>query len=98
MAPSGYEYVMCKSPQSVQWSAFSGQIPFIFKTPNMKWCKPRECYMAVKPRIIYNDGTHQIPIKAIDNVGVPYLAKNPVSLLFSTGKCLINRNMGQNAK
>ena len=33
--PSGYEYVVCKSSQSVQWSGgFTGQIPFVFKTPN----------------------------------------------------------------
>ena len=52
MPPQGYEYVICKSSQSVQWSGnFTGQIPFTFKTPNRKWCKPRECYLAVKLRV-----------------------------------------------
>ena len=57
MPPTGYEYVISKSSQSVQWSGnFTGQIPFVFKTPTNKWCKPRECYMAVKLRTIYRDG------------------------------------------
>ena len=57
MPPQGYEYVIYKSSQSVQWSGnFTGQIPFIFKTPNRKWCKPRECYLAVKLRVDQLDG------------------------------------------
>ena len=91
MPSQGYEYVVVKSPQSVQWSAFSGQIPFIFKTPTDKWVKPRECFMAVKLKIDQLDGAgNHTPLASIANTGTPYLSKNPVSTLFSTGKCLIN--------
>ena len=96
MTISGYEYVMCKSSQSVQWSGFSGQISFTFKTPARKWCRGRECFMAVKPRIVYNDGTNQIPMKKIDNCCTPYISKNPCSVLFSTGKCLVNDKLISN--
>ncbi|MEI6188358.1 MAG: hypothetical protein WCP46_07705, partial [Alphaproteobacteria bacterium] len=87
---------MCKSSQSVQWSGFSGQISFTFKTPARKWCRGRECFMAVKPRIIYNDGTNQLPMTKITNCGTPYIVKNPCSVLFSTGKCLVNDKLISN--
>ena len=84
MPPTGYEYVVCKSSQAVQWSGnFTGQIPFTFKTPTNKWCKPRECYMAVKLRVIYRDGAgNQTPLKPIADgngrfITYPYISKNP---------------------
>ena len=82
MPPTAYEYVICKSSQSVQWSGkFTGQIPFVFKTPTNKWCKPRECYMAVKLRTTYRDGNgNQTPLKPIADASgnficYPYLSK-----------------------
>ena len=103
MAPSGYEYVICKSSQSVQWSGnFTGQIPFIFKTPNKKWCKPRECYLAVKIRIDQLDGEgNHTALKPISDANgnftcYPYISKNPLSTLFTTAKCLINDKLISN--
>ena len=103
MAPQGYEYVICKSSQSVQWSGnFTGQIPFTFKTPNRKWCKPRECYLAVKLRVDQRDGAlNKSSLKPIsDGNGnftcYPYLSKNPVSTLFTTGKVLVNDKLISN--
>ena len=103
MAPTGYEYVICKSSQSVQWSGnFTGQIPFIFKTPNKKWCKPRECYLAVKIRIDQLDGEgNHTALKPISDANgnftcYPYISKNPLSTLFTTAKCLINDKLISN--
>jgi len=103
MPPQGYEYVICKSSQSVQWSGnFTGQIPFIFKTPTGKWCKPRECYLAVKLRVDQLDGSgNHTPLKPIsDGNGnftcYPYISKNPVSTLFTTAKCLVNDKLISN--
>ena len=100
MPASGYEYVICKSSQSVQWTAFSGQIPFIFKTPNRKWCKPRECFLAVKLKVDQVDGLattagNHGPLRAITGC-TPYLSKNPVSTLFTTAKCLVNDKLISN--
>ena len=92
----GYEYVVCKSTQSVQWGAFAGQIPFTFKTPTDRWCKPRESYLAVKLRAIYNDGTNQVPIKTIGTTCIPYFVKNPVSVMFTTGKVLVQDSLISN--
>ena len=82
MPPQGYEYVICKSSQSVQWSGnFTGQIPFTFKTPNRKWCKPRECYLAVKLRVDQLDGSgNHTPLKPIFDANgdiscYPYISK-----------------------
>ena len=106
MPPQGYEYVICKSSQAVQWSGnFSGQIPFMFKTPTGKWCKPRECYLAVKLRVDQWDGTPgtagHTPLKPISDANgnftcYPYLSKNPVSTLFTTAKCLVNDKLISN--
>ena len=106
MPPQGYEYVICKSSQAVQWSGnFSGQIPFIFKTPTGKWCKPRECYLAVKLRVDQWDGTPgqagHTPLKPIADANgnftcYPYLSKNTVSTLFTTAKNLINDKLISN--
>ena len=52
MPPQGYEYVIRKRSEAVQWSGyFSRQFPFIFKTSTGKWCKPRERYLATKLRV-----------------------------------------------
>ncbi len=103
MPPQGYEYVICKSSQSVQWSGnFTGQIPFIFKTPNRKWCKPRECYLAVKLRVDQLDGAgNHTALKPINDGNgnftcYPYVSKNAVSTLFTTGKVLINDKLISN--
>ena len=103
MPPQGYEYVICKSSQSVQWSGnFTGQIPFTFKTPNKKWCKPRECYLAVKLRVDQRDATgNSTCLKPISDANgnftcYPYISKNPVSTLFTTGKVLINDKLISN--
>ena len=103
MPPQGYEYVICKSSQSVQWSGnFTGQIPFTFKTPNKKWCKPRECYLAVKLRVDQRDATgNSTYLKPISDANgnftcYPYISKNPVSTLFTTGKVLINDKLISN--
>ena len=103
MAPQGYEYVVCKSSQSVQWSGnFTGQIPFTFKTPTGKWIKPRECYLAVKLRVDQRDGAmNSTPLKPISDgngnfVCYPYISKNPVSTLFTTAKCLVNDKLISN--
>lgn len=96
MPPQGYEYVLCKSSQSVQWSGnFTGQLPFTFKTPNLKWCKPRECYLVVKLRVGQREGAlNSTPLKPFsDDNGnftrYPYISKNPVSAPF-TGKVLVH--------
>ena len=103
MPPQGYEYVICKSSQSVQWSGnFTGQIPFTLKTPNRKWCKPRECYLAVKLRVDQLDGAgNHTPLKPFSGANgnftcFPYLSKNPVSTLFTTGKVLVNDKLISN--
>ena len=101
--PSGYEYVVCKSSQSVQWSGgFTGQIPFSFKTPNNKWCKPRECYLAVKLRVDQRDAAgNKSCLKPISDANgnftcYPYISKNPISTLFTTGKVLVNDKLISN--
>ena len=103
MPPQGYEYMICKSSQAVQWSGnFTGQIPFVFKVPTGKWIKPRECYMAVKLRIDQLDGAgNHTPLKPIsDGNGnitcYPYISKNPISTLFTTAKCLVNDKLVSN--
>jgi len=87
----------------VQWSGnFTGQIPFTFKTPNRKWCKPRECYLAVKLRVDQLDGAgNHTALKPISDANgnftcYPYMSKNAVSTLFTTGKVLINDKLISN--
>ena len=101
--PSGYEYVVCKSSQYVQWSSgFTGQFPFVIKTPNKKWCKPRECYLAVRLRVDQRDAAgNKSCLKPISDANgnftcYPYISKNPVSNLFTTGKVLFNDKLISN--
>ena len=101
--PSGYEYVVCKSSQSVQWSGnFNGQIPFTFKMPTNKWCIPRQCYLAVKLRVDQRDAAgNSTCLKPVSDANgnftcYPYISKNPISTLFTTGKILINDKLISN--
>ena len=96
----GHEFVICKSPQSVQWTSFTGQIPFIFKTPANKWCKGRECYLAVKLKVdqvngVASTANNHGPLRTVES-GTPYMSKNPVSTLFTTAKCLVNDKLISN--
>jgi len=95
MAPSGYEYTIVKSPQAVSYSNFTGQIPFIVKTPSNKWIRPRDCYLAVKVRVDEFIGGNHTALATAGNC-TPYISKNPVSLLFSTGKVLVNDKLISN--
>ena len=95
MPSSGYEYTIVKSPQAISYSNFTGQIPFIVKSPNRKWIRPRDCYLAVKLRIDQFIGGVHSALATAGNC-TPYLSKNPVSLLFSTGKVLVNDKLISN--
>jgi len=103
MAPYGYEYRQVRSSQAVQWSGnFNSTIPFVYKTETNRWVNPRECYLAVKLRIVQTDAAgNQLTMRPISDANgnlicYPYIVKNPVATLFSTAKCLINDKLISN--
>ena len=103
MAPYGYEYKQTRSSQAVQWSGnFNSTIPFIFKTDTNRWVKPRECYLAVKLRIVQtNAALDQLTLRPISDANgnitcYPYIVKNPLGVLWNQAKCLINDKLISN--
>ena len=103
MAPYGYEYKQTRSSQAVQWSGnFNSTIPFIFKTDTNRWVKPRECYLAVKLRIVQtNAALDQLTLRPISDANgnitcYPYIVKNPLGTLWNQAKCLINDRLISN--
>ena len=69
MAPYGYEYRQVRSSQAVQWSGnVNSTIPFVYKTETNRWLNPRECYLAVKLRIVQTDAAgNQLTMRPISD-------------------------------
>ena len=99
-----YNYRQVKSVNSVSLTNFSGEISFEFKTDQLEYIDLMNSYLSVRLRIEQNAAANlgannitclrplSIPAgaPATTNDFVPYLSKNFLCGLFSTGKMSIN--------
>jgi hypothetical protein len=99
-------YKQVKSVNNVNITNFTSEIGFEFKTDMNEYIDTLKSFLSVRLRIVQNAsatanqnvtslkpipmGDQTIPFVASANDFIPYLCKNPVSALFSTGRLSVN--------